>query len=237
MREGYRETIYCGVSISLFFLYFFLKGEFFGGNLYYEEATLLLGRYYIVLIALPLMVTAYYLKDSGIKKVAFIIRSISLLLLLCSINILVLTKILNGVVIEGQREFFLNLALEKLNLGSVLTWGYYNLYFSLEKVILVRGATSVVIVSSIIVFFKGIKGLISEVKESLEFKREKKRLLDKERELVEKINIKEMESKRNIEKLRKREVYIEENIKKKVQEYIEAKEDKEEEDDSSIEIT
>ncbi len=56
--EEYRWPVLKALTISLFFLYFFIKGRLLGGSDLYDHLNLIFGVYYYFLILYPLLLTS-----------------------------------------------------------------------------------------------------------------------------------------------------------------------------------
>ena len=210
-----------GLTISLFFLYFYIKGKIFGGSDLYSRLDLIFGVYYHVLILYPLILGLSSVLNKR-KKIALKIRLFSgiLFFFLCSFLIVMInlkTSIFTEVNLEQE---LVRRSWTELRLGGLSTAIMHYLYFNVDNVYLYRIVVGGIVITSLILFTKSITNSIRWIVKLRAEQLEREALKKREEELKTKIRIKEeIDEKMTLKKEKKLKSY-EKKIQQKVEKFM-----------------
>ena len=227
--EEYKWSVLKGLTMSLFFLYFFIKGRLLGGSDFYNLLNLTFGVYYFFLILYPLLlVSSVFLGDKRKESVLRIRLYTGILFFFFCTFFTVIEELklytIGGVSLEQQ---LVKISWEEINLGGAATSIMHFLYFNVEETLLYRGVLLCIFITGFILLAKMFTESIRSIFRTLSRRRERKELQKKERELLEKISIKEeIDKKMNLKK-QKNLRQQEEKIKQEVDKFIKEGETKE----------
>jgi len=217
-----KEVKLATLFISLFFLYHFIKGKFFFESRIFELLYTIFGVYYYFLIAYPLLISySCSLEDSKRKMVLKTRMFFTVLFFFFCTLMTVIFQMkeynYDGVRLEKQ---LIKVSWIEDELGGMATMLIDLLYFNFEKLHLYIFSTVVIFISFFFIFGSSVRGFIKSIGNIKNFYVEKKELVKRERELQEKISIKESIEK---EMLIKKEKYLQEKerkIREKVKEVL-----------------
>ncbi len=222
--EEYRGLLFKELTISLFFLYLFIKGKLFGDSHFYNMLDLSLGTYYYLFIFCPLLLIGIGIKKNKKRRRSLKIRLYSAILFLffCSYIYVLKAMELYPLTNTATERVFVELTWDKLKLGGIATYIMHYGYFNLDKKILLNSLIGGAVFTSFIAFTKfitdsmrGLKGMMKQRRERLELERRNK-------ELHEKISIKEeLDKKMSIKKkktLEQKKLFIQEKVDKYIEE-------------------
>jgi hypothetical protein len=211
------------LSVSLFFLYHFIKGNFFFESQIFEVLYLNFGVYYYFLIAYPLLISYSFFMDDNKKIMVLKTRLFFTILFFFFCTLLIVVFQLRGYNLQGVRleKQLIKISWIEDELGGFSTMLIYFLYFNLKQLHLYLISGLVIAISSFFIFGSSVKEFIKSIINIRAFYINKRKLIEREKELEAKINIKE-----SIEKeiLIKKEKYTQEKerkIREKVKEVLE----------------
>ena len=224
--EEYRWSVLKGLTISLFFLYFFIKGRLLEKSEFYNLLNLTFGVYYYFLILYPLLLTSSVLIGDRRRIRVLKIRLYSGVFFFFFCTFFIVMKELNYYAFSGGslKEQLVKISWEEMNLGGAATSLMVFLYFNVKESLLYKGVASGIFISGFILLGKMITEGIREIFRATSRKRERRELEKRERELLEKISIKE-EIDKKIQKSLKQQ---EEKIRQEVDKFIQKDEKREE---------
>lgn len=216
--EEYRWPVLKALTISLFFLYFFIKGRLLGGSDLYDHLNLIFGVYYYFLILYPLLLTSSLFIGNKKKESVLKIRLFSgiLFFFFCTFYALMgelQTSVLTGRDLEQQ---LVKVAWTQMNLGGVSTSIMHFLYFNMDTQILHRSVIGGISFTAFILFAKAVTESIRGILGMAAKSRERRELRRKEEELQAKITIKEEIDKKMALKKQKSLKQQEEEIQQRV---------------------
>ncbi|WP_394700977.1 hypothetical protein [uncultured Ilyobacter sp.] len=217
-----REVKLTALLMSLFFLYHFIRGKFFFESRVFELLYTIFGVYYYFLIAYPLLISySFSLEDSKRKMVLKTRMFFTVLFFFFCTLMTVMFQLkeynLQGIRLEKQ---LIKISWIEDELGGLATMLIDLLYFNFEKLHLYIFSGCVIFLSAFFIFGSTVRGFIKSIGNIKNFYIEKKELVKRERELQEKISIKESIEK---EMLIKKEKYLQEKerkIREKVKEVL-----------------
>ena len=224
--EEYRWPVLKALTISLFFLYFFIKGGLLGRSDLYDHLNLIFGVYYYFLILYPLLLASSLLIGNKKKESVLKIRLFSgiLFFFFCTFYILMTelqTSVLTGRDLEQQ---LVESAWTQMNLGGISTSIMHFLYFNVDTLVLHRIVMVGISLTSFILFAKVITESIRGIFRLAAKRRERRELQQKEEELLAKITIKEEIDKKMALKKQKSLKQQEEKIQQKVDKFMQREE-------------
>ncbi|GLI55728.1 hypothetical protein PM10SUCC1_12420 [Propionigenium maris DSM 9537] len=229
--EEYRWPVLKALTISLFFLYFFIKGRLLGESDLYDHLNLIFGVYYYFLILYPLLLTSSLFIGNKKKESVLKIRLFSgiLFFFFCTFYILMgelQTSVLTGRDLEQQ---LVKVAWTQMNLGGVSTSIMHFLYFNMDTQILYRTVIGGISFTAFILFAKAVTESIRSILGMAAKSRERRELRRKEEELQAKITIKEEIDKKMALKKQKSLQQQEEKIQQRVDLFMQRDETAEDE--------
>ncbi len=229
--EEYRWPVLKALTISLFFLYFFIKGRLLGGSGLYDHLNLIFGVYYYFLILYPLLLTSSLFIGNKKKESVLKIRLFSGILFFFFCTFYVLMGELQASVLKGRdlEQQLVKIAWTQMNLGGISTSIMHFLYFNMETHILQRTVIGGISFTAFILFAKAVTQSIRSILGTAAKSRERRELQRKEEELKAKITIKEEIDKKMALKKQKSLQQQEEKIQQRVDLFMqrdEAAEDK-----------
>ncbi len=229
--EEYRWPVLKALTISLFFLYFFIKGRLLGGSDLYDHLNLIFGVYYYFLILYPLLLTSSLFIGNKKKESVLKIRLFSGILFFFFCTFYVLMGELQASVLKGRNleQQLVKVAWTQMNLGGISTSIMHFLYFNMETHILQRTVIGGISFTAFILFAKAVTQSIRSILGTAAKSRERRELQRKEEELKAKITIKEEIDKKMALKKQKSLQQQEEKIQQRVDLFMqrdEAAEDK-----------
>lgn len=229
--EEYRWPVLKALTISLFFLYFFIKGRLLGESDLYDHLNLIFGVYYYFLILYPLLLTSSLFIGNKKKESVLKIRLFSgiLFFFFCTFYILMgelQTSVLTGRDLEQQ---LVKVAWTQMNLGGVSTSIMHFLYFNMDTQILYRTVIGGISLTAFILFAKAVTESIRSTLGMAAKSRERRELRRKEEELQAKITIKEEIDKKMALKKQKSLQQQEEKIQQRVDLFMQRDETAEDE--------
>ena len=211
------------LSISLFFLYHFIRGKFFFESQIFEMLYTIFGVYYFFLIVYPLLISYSFSLEDSKSKMVLKTRLLFTVLFFFFCTLIVVMFQMREYHFEGVRleKQLIKISWAEDELGGLATMLIDLLYFNFEKLHLYIFSSLFIFISSFFIFGSSVKNFIKSIGNIKSFYRDKKELIKRERELEEKINIKESIEK---EMLIKKEKYLKEKerkIREKVKEVLE----------------
>ena len=234
--EEYKWSVLKGLTMSLFFLYFFIKGRLLGKSEFYNLLDLTFGVYYYFLILYPLLLASSVLLGDKRRERVLRVRLYSGILFFFFCTFFVVMKELNYYAFSGVslEEQLVKISWKEMNLGGAATSVMDLLYFNVNRPLLYKGVVSGIFISGFILLAKMVTEAIREIFRAISRQREREELEKKERELLEKISIKEeIDKKMNLKK-QKSLKQQEEKIQQEVDKFIKEDEVKEESEKSQI---
>lgn len=218
-----REKKLITLSISLFFLYHFIRGEFFFQSKIFDTLYSSFGVYYYFFILYPLLISYSFFMEDSKKKMVLKTRLFFTVLFFFFCTLLIVVFQLGNYDFQGVRleKQLIKISWIEDELGGFPTMLIYLLYFNLKRLYLYIISGVVIALSSFFIFGSSIKGAIESIVNIRKFYINKRRLIEREKELETKINIKESIEK---EVLIKKEKYTQERermIREKVKEVLE----------------
>ncbi len=224
--EEYRWPVLKALTISLFFLYFFIKGRLLGQSDLYDQLNLIFGVYYYFLILYPLLLASSPFKGNKKKESVLKIRLFSgiLFFFFCTFYILMgelKTSLLTGRALEQQ---LVEAAWTQMNLGGISTSIMHFLYFNVDILVLHRIVMAGISFTGFILFAKLFTESIRSLIKMAAKRRERRELQRKEEELLAKITIKEEIDKKMALKKQKSLKQQEEKIQEKVDMFMQREE-------------
>ncbi|WP_319371001.1 hypothetical protein [uncultured Ilyobacter sp.] len=208
-----KEEKLIALFISLFFLYHFIKGRFFFESKIFEVFYLTFGVYYYFLIAYPLLISYSFSLEDNKKKMVLKTRLFFTVIFFFFCTLMIVMFQMRKYNLEGIRleKQLIKISWVEDELGGLSTMLIDLLYFNFEKLHIYIFSTFIIFLSSFFIFGSTIRGIIKSIGNIKSFYVEKKELIKRERELEEKISIKESIEK---EMLMKKEKYLQEKERK-----------------------
>lgn len=218
-----KEEKLIALFISLFFLYHFIRGRFLSESRIFEMFYTTFGVYYYFLIAYPLLISYSFSLEDSKRQMVLKTRMFLTVPFFFFCTLMIVMFQMKGYNFEGVRleKQLIKVSWAEYELGGLATMLIDLLYFNFEELHLYLFSSFVIFFSSFFIFGSALKGFINSIGNIKSFYGEKKALIKRERELEEKISIKE-----SIEKdmLMKKEKYLKEQerkIREKVKEVLE----------------
>lgn len=233
--EEYRWPVLKALTISLFFLYFFIKGRLLGQSDLYDQLNLIFGVYYYFFILYPLLLVSSPFIGNKKKESVLKIRLFSgiLFFFFCTFYILMgelKISLLTGRALEQQ---LVESAWTQMNLGGISTSIMHFLYFNVDPLVLHRIIMVGISLTAFILFAKIITESIRGIFKVAARRRERRELQRKEEELLAKITIKEEIDKKMALKKQKSLKQQEEKIQQRVDMFMQREETPEAEDETT----
>lgn len=222
--EEYRWPVLKGLTISLFFLYFFIKGKLLGNSNFYDLLNLTFGVYYYFLILCPMVLISIGFIGNKRKESVLRIRLFSAILFFFFCTFIYMVRTLNGYEYRGivLEQKFVEVAWNELNLGGAATSLMHLIYFNMDAELLLKILTGCTAVSGLVAFIKLFTDSIRWVIKRMAARKERLELEKRDKELYEKISIKEeIDKKMNLKKqksLKQKEEKIQQEVDRFIQE-------------------